>query len=473
MASTKHQWKGSVEKARRQSRELPTNLSPKGSVIGEETSAKELAEYLETLKKKSGIKSLWRGESFDRAVRDDEDKTPDISISSIDEDEFAEKPTSEGLDVMDDDDFKVNVQMFSRTPTPTNDNSTESSVNPLKGLQMAEFALPEEELSDKLLANNNVDNQLKSLSIYDKDIKSVVNNLSESAEILTEDEVGEEIEEDVVVGDETVDNTKTSRPRTTSRNKSISEKKRSLSLRTISDAGDKTSLGKYEKTHTRSEHSYTSDFSSGSEVQTQSEQSYSHTYSKEKSSRSSKTSRSLKSGRTSRSSRSSNTSRSSRSSRSHERSQSKGTKSDYSKSKNTDNGNKYRCDVGVQTVPMVDQFTLPSGLAVGMATSSTPHGMQYVDPSPIATHTVAPEAMEAMTAYNPAIVALNNMLREQIRLVEQFVEINQRMYESYSTSINSNYRYTTLEDTRQFIKENRPKPISYEEALKQVKREER
>ena len=88
MASTKHQWKGSVEKARRQSRELPTNLSPKGSVIGEETSAKELAEYLETLKKKSGIKSLWRGESFDRAVRDDEDKTPDISISSIDEDEF-------------------------------------------------------------------------------------------------------------------------------------------------------------------------------------------------------------------------------------------------------------------------------------------------------------------------------------------------------------------------------------------------
>ena len=54
-----------------------------------------------------------------------------------------------------------------------------------------------------------------------------------------------------------------------------------------------------------------------------------------------------------------------------------------------------------------------------------------------------------MTAYNPAIVALNNMLREQIRLVEQFVEINQRMYESYSTGVNSNYRYTTLEDTQQ------------------------
>ena len=53
-----------------------------------------------------------------------------------------------------------------------------------------------------------------------------------------------------------------------------------------------------------------------------------------------------------------------------------------------------------------------------------------------------------MTAYNPAIIALNNMLREQIRLVEQFVEINQRMYESYAASANSSYRYTTLEDTR-------------------------
>ena len=54
-----------------------------------------------------------------------------------------------------------------------------------------------------------------------------------------------------------------------------------------------------------------------------------------------------------------------------------------------------------------------------------------------------------MTAYNPAVVVLNNMLREQIRLVEQFVEINQRMYESYSSGLNNNYRYTTLEDTQQ------------------------
>ena len=66
------------------SRESLTD-SRKSSVLGEETSANELAEYLETLKKKSGIKSLWKGESFDRVVRDEEDKTPDISISSMDD----------------------------------------------------------------------------------------------------------------------------------------------------------------------------------------------------------------------------------------------------------------------------------------------------------------------------------------------------------------------------------------------------
>lgn len=66
------------------SRESLTD-SRKSSVLGEETSANELAEYLETLKKKSGIKSLWKGDSFDRVVRDEEDKTPDISISSMDD----------------------------------------------------------------------------------------------------------------------------------------------------------------------------------------------------------------------------------------------------------------------------------------------------------------------------------------------------------------------------------------------------
>lgn len=439
----------------------------KGSVIGEETSTKELEEYLETLKKKSGIKSLWKGDNFDKIVRDDEDKTPDISISSVGDDEYDEKLQSHGLDVDDDDDFKVNVQMFSEVSSNDNERSPESSVNPLKGLQMAEFALNTVELSDKLSENNKLDSKLKGLSISGKDVKSVINDLSQTAEVLTEDEVDDEIEEDIV--DESIENIKDVRQRSNSRNRHDSERKRSMSTRTISE----TSRSKHDTNQTRSEHSYTNDFSSGSEVKSQSERSHSYSYSDKKNLTTSKASRSSRRSRASRSSRSSNSSRTSYSSRSSERSHSKSTISEYSKSKNAHSSNKYRCDVGVQTVPTRDHFTMPSGLSVGMATSSTPQGMQYVDPTPIATHTVPPEAMEAMTAYNPAIIALNNMLREQIRLVEQFVEINQRMYESYARGANSSYRYTTLEDTQKFIEKNRPKPISYEEALEQVKREGR
>ena len=54
-----------------------------------------------------------------------------------------------------------------------------------------------------------------------------------------------------------------------------------------------------------------------------------------------------------------------------------------------------------------------------------------------------------MSAYNPAVIALTDMLRQQLRLVEQFVDNSRRMYESYTNNLNTTYKYTTLEDTLQ------------------------
>ena len=223
----------------------------------------------------------------------------------------------------DDDDFKVNVQMFSEVSSNDNEHSPESSVNPLKGLQMAEFALNRVELSE----NNKLDSKLKGLSISGKDVKSVINDLSQTAEVLTEDEVDDEIEEDIV--DETIENIKDVRQRSNSRNQHDSERKRSMLTRTISE----TSRSKHDTNQTRSEHSYTNDFSSGSEVKSQSERSHSYSYSDKKNLTTSKASRSSRRSRASRSSRSSNSSRTSHSSRSSERSHSKSTISEYSKSK--------------------------------------------------------------------------------------------------------------------------------------------
>ena len=236
-------------------------------------------------------------------------------------------------DVDDLDDFKVNVQMFSRSPTPTNDNSSDSSINPMKGLQMAEFAFSDDDQSDDVLANNRLEDKLKSLTVSGKDVRSVVNDLSEAAEVLTEDEVEEEIEEDVIE-DETAENPKN---RSNSRNKDISERNHLSSSRSVSDAEIRIA-SKQEKNRTRSQQSYTADFSSESEVRTQNSPSHSYTGSEQntsrsRTSRSSRSSRSSRDSRSSRRSRSSRTSSSSRSSRSHERSRSKESSTDFSKSK--------------------------------------------------------------------------------------------------------------------------------------------
>lgn len=248
-----------------------------------------------------------------------------------------EKLYSEKLEDVDDvDDFKVNVQMFSRSPTPTNDNSSDSSINPMKGLQMAEFAFSDDDQSDDVLANNRLEDKLKSLTVSGKDVRSVVNDLSEAVEVLTEDEVEEEIEEDVIE-DETAENTK-NRNRSNSRNKDISERNNLSSPRSVSDAEIRT-VSKQEKNRTRSQQSYTADFSSESEVRTQNSPPHSYTGSEQNTSRSSRTSKSSRSSRSSRDSRSSRrsrssrTSRSSRSSRSHERSRSKESSTDFSKNK--------------------------------------------------------------------------------------------------------------------------------------------
>lgn len=82
----KQKWRQSFQKAKSLS-QSSMNASRKASLLEDETSDQELQEYLESLKRNSGIRRLWSGDNFDKAVRDDEDKTPDISISSSDNEE--------------------------------------------------------------------------------------------------------------------------------------------------------------------------------------------------------------------------------------------------------------------------------------------------------------------------------------------------------------------------------------------------
>ena len=53
-----------------------------------------------------------------------------------------------------------------------------------------------------------------------------------------------------------------------------------------------------------------------------------------------------------------------------------------------------------------------------------------------------------MTAYSPAMLALHDMLKQQLDLTRQFMESQKYLYKSFTDSMDSNYKYTTMEDTK-------------------------
>lgn len=115
------------------------------------------------------------------------------------------------------------------------------------------------------------------------------------------------------------------------------------------------------------------------------------------------------------------------------------------------------------------QTDLPPMQTKVQAVMGASYGSQYVDPTPIATHVVSADALEAVTAYNPISVALNNMLRDQLNLTRDFVNSNKRIYNAEINSIeSSSYHYVTLQDTKKYIQENRKPRLTFEEALRQT-----
>ncbi|KAL3869783.1 hypothetical protein ACJMK2_042420 [Sinanodonta woodiana] len=104
----------------------------------------------------------------------------------------------------------------------------------------------------------------------------------------------------------------------------------------------------------------------------------------------------------------------------------------------------------------------------GFTIPDTALGLGFVDPTPIATHVVSADALEAMTAYSPAMLALHDMLKQQLQLTREFIENQKYLYRSYVENIESSYRYTTLKDTKNYIRKHRKKKLTFKEALRLV-----
>ncbi|XP_033096764.1 uncharacterized protein C19orf44-like isoform X2 [Anneissia japonica] len=107
----------------------------------------------------------------------------------------------------------------------------------------------------------------------------------------------------------------------------------------------------------------------------------------------------------------------------------------------------------------------------GVAVLGPSLGLGYTDPTPVASHVISPDALEALTGYSPSVLAMNNMLRAQLIATQSAIQNMNRLHHQLMNSISEDYQYTTLEETRQYINKHRQPRLTMEEALKQVKGE--
>ncbi|XP_031174247.2 uncharacterized protein C19orf44 homolog isoform X1 [Sander lucioperca] len=124
----------------------------------------------------------------------------------------------------------------------------------------------------------------------------------------------------------------------------------------------------------------------------------------------------------------------------------------------------------VQTQPIPLALTWPAG----MATLSPAVGITYMDPTPMVAHTLSAEMVEALSTFNPAVLALNEMLKQQLAMTRCFIERGRHRHFSLVQGLGPpNYRYTMLEDTKEYIRKHRPPKLTMEEALEEVVQEMR